>query len=79
MSTVIMDCMVGQYLLPKDKDSQQEPESNHPLRDGDSYGEGGNHILHGIRRNVDLTHVVHFNQIYGLTKGRHLLLLPRAM
>lgn len=38
--------------------------------DGDSYGEGGNHILHGIRRNVDLTHVVHFNQIYGLTKGQ---------
>lgn len=38
--------------------------------DGDTYGEGGNHWLHGIRRNVDLTHVVHFNQIYGLTKGQ---------
>ncbi|NLY46067.1 MAG: 2-oxoacid:ferredoxin oxidoreductase subunit beta [Tissierella sp.] len=38
--------------------------------DGDSYAEGGNHLLHGIRRNVDLTHVVHFNQIYGLTKGQ---------
>ena len=38
--------------------------------DGDSYGEGGNHLLHGIRRNVDITHVVHFNQIYGLTKGQ---------
>ena len=38
--------------------------------DGDTYGEGGNHLLHGIRRNVDLTHVVHYNQIYGLTKGQ---------
>lgn len=38
--------------------------------DGDSYGEGGNHLMHGIRRNVDITHVVHNNQIYGLTKGQ---------
>lgn len=38
--------------------------------DGDSYGEGGNHFLHNIRRNVDLVHLVHDNQIYGLTKGQ---------
>ncbi len=38
--------------------------------DGDSYGEGGNHFLHTIRRNVDITHFVHDNQIYGLTKGQ---------
>ncbi len=38
--------------------------------DGDSYGEGGNHWLHTIRRNVDITHFVHDNQIYGLTKGQ---------
>lgn len=38
--------------------------------DGDSYGEGGNHFLHNIRRNVDITHLVHDNQIYGLTKGQ---------
>jgi len=38
--------------------------------DGDSYAEGANHFLHGIRRNVDITQVVHFNQIYGLTKGQ---------
>ncbi|MBC2581637.1 2-oxoacid:ferredoxin oxidoreductase subunit beta [Clostridium sp. DJ247] len=38
--------------------------------DGDSYGEGGNHLLHNIRRNVDITHFVHDNQIYGLTKGQ---------
>lgn len=38
--------------------------------DGDSYGEGGNHFLHNIRRNVDIMHIVHDNQIYGLTKGQ---------
>lgn len=38
--------------------------------DGDSYGEGGNHFLHNIRRNVDITHFVHNNGVYGLTKGQ---------
>ena len=38
--------------------------------DGDCYGEGGNHFLHNIRRNVDMTVIVHDNQIYGLTKGQ---------
>ena len=38
--------------------------------DGDCYGEGGNHLLHTIRRNIDLTLVVHNNQVYGLTQGQ---------
>ncbi len=38
--------------------------------DGDCYGEGGNHFVHNIRRNVDITVIVHDNQIYGLTKGQ---------
>lgn len=38
--------------------------------DGDAYGEGGNHFLHAIRRNMDITQIVHDNQIYGLTKGQ---------
>jgi 2-oxoglutarate/2-oxoacid ferredoxin oxidoreductase subunit beta len=38
--------------------------------DGCSYGEGGNHFLAAIRRNIDLTLVVHDNQVYGLTKGQ---------
>jgi 2-oxoglutarate/2-oxoacid ferredoxin oxidoreductase subunit beta len=38
--------------------------------DGDSYGEGGNHFIHNIRRNVNITHFIHDNQIYGLTKGQ---------
>ena len=38
--------------------------------DGDCYGEGGNHLIHNIRRNIDITVIVHDNQIYGLTKGQ---------
>jgi 2-oxoglutarate/2-oxoacid ferredoxin oxidoreductase subunit beta len=38
--------------------------------DGDSYGEGGNHFIHNIRRNVNIAHFVHDNQVYGLTKGQ---------
>ncbi|HHY18380.1 MAG TPA: 2-oxoacid:ferredoxin oxidoreductase subunit beta [Firmicutes bacterium] len=38
--------------------------------DGDGYAEGGNHLLHAIRRNVDLTYIVHNNQVFGLTKGQ---------
>jgi 2-oxoglutarate ferredoxin oxidoreductase subunit beta len=38
--------------------------------DGCNYGEGGNHFLAAIRRNIDLTLIVHNNQIYGLTKGQ---------
>jgi 2-oxoglutarate ferredoxin oxidoreductase subunit beta len=38
--------------------------------DGCSYGEGGNHFLAAIRRNIDVTMIVHDNQIYGLTKGQ---------
>lgn len=38
--------------------------------DGDIYGEGGNHFLHTIRRNPDITILVHDNMVYGLTKGQ---------
>jgi 2-oxoglutarate ferredoxin oxidoreductase subunit beta len=38
--------------------------------DGCVYAEGGNHFLAAIRRNVDLTLLVHDNQVYGLTKGQ---------
>ncbi|MCX8033910.1 MAG: thiamine pyrophosphate-dependent enzyme, partial [Thermodesulfovibrio sp.] len=34
------------------------------------YGEGGNHLIHAIRRNIDVKLFVHDNQIYGLTKGQ---------
>ncbi|MBN2398009.1 MAG: 2-oxoacid ferredoxin oxidoreductase [Deltaproteobacteria bacterium] len=38
--------------------------------DGDMYGEGGNHFLSTIRRNPDITNIVHNNMVYGLTKGQ---------
>jgi 2-oxoglutarate ferredoxin oxidoreductase subunit beta len=38
--------------------------------DGDCYGEGGNHLLHAMRRNINVKLFVHNNQVYGLTKGQ---------
>jgi 2-oxoglutarate ferredoxin oxidoreductase subunit beta len=38
--------------------------------DGDCYGEGGNHLIHAMRRNVNVKLLVHDNQVYGLTKGQ---------
>src|SRR6185369_15137456 len=38
--------------------------------DGDALSIGGNHILHSMRRNVDITLVMFNNRIYGLTKGQ---------
>jgi len=38
--------------------------------DGCIYGEGGNHLLAAIRRNIGITMLVHDNQVYGLTKGQ---------
>jgi 2-oxoglutarate ferredoxin oxidoreductase subunit beta len=38
--------------------------------DGDGYGEGGNHFISAMIRNVNMTYVVHNNQVYGLTKGQ---------
>lgn len=39
--------------------------------DGDALSIGGNHLMHCIRRNVDLNIVLFNNQIYGLTKGQY--------
>ncbi len=38
--------------------------------DGCNYGEGGNHFLHTLRKNLDLTILTCNNQVYGLTKGQ---------
>src|SRR3954464_9792745 len=39
--------------------------------DGDALSIGGNHLIHALRRNVNLTIVLFNNQIYGLTKGQY--------
>ena len=38
--------------------------------DGDGYAEGGNHFIHACRKNIDITYIVHNNQVFGLTKGQ---------
>ncbi|OGO43985.1 MAG: 2-oxoacid ferredoxin oxidoreductase [Chloroflexi bacterium RBG_16_60_22] len=38
--------------------------------DGGAYGEGAGHLLATLRRNVNITYLVHNNQVYGLTKGQ---------
>ena len=39
--------------------------------DGDSLSIGGNHLMHAIRRNLDINIILFNNQIYGLTKGQY--------
>ncbi len=39
--------------------------------DGDGYGIGMGHLVHTMRRNVDIVHIVEDNQTYGLTKGQY--------
>lgn len=38
--------------------------------DGDAYGIGLNHFIHALRRNIDITYLVHDNQLYSLTTGQ---------
>ena len=38
--------------------------------DGDGYGIGVGHLVHAMRRNIDITYVVMNNEIYGLTTGQ---------
>jgi 2-oxoglutarate ferredoxin oxidoreductase subunit beta len=51
--------------------------ANHSLKvmtvhgDGDGYGMGLGHMMHAIRRNVDMVDLVQNNQVYGLTKGQY--------
>ena len=47
--------------------------------DGDCYGEGGNHFINAIRRNINITLLVHNNAVYGLTKGQASPTSPMGM
>jgi 2-oxoglutarate ferredoxin oxidoreductase subunit beta len=38
--------------------------------DGDGYGMGMGHLIHSIRRNINITYIVHHNKVYGLTTGQ---------
>jgi 2-oxoglutarate ferredoxin oxidoreductase subunit beta len=51
--------------------------ANHEMKvicvhgDGDGYGMGLGHMMHAVRRNIDITDVVQNNRVYGLTKGQY--------
>ncbi len=47
--------------------------------DGDMYGEGGNHFIHAVRRNPNITVITHNNMVYGLTKGQASPTSPKGM
>jgi len=46
--------------------------------DGDCYGEGGNHFLHGCRGNHDIKVIIHDNRVYGLTTGQSTPTSPKG-
>lgn len=46
--------------------------------DGDGLSIGGNHLMHCIRRNLDINIVMFNNSIYGLTKGQYSPTSPRG-
>lgn len=58
--------------------------ANHEMKvivhagDGDTFGLGGNHYLHMMRRNADVTLMVHDNLVYGLTKGQYSPTSPKG-
>lgn len=39
--------------------------------DGDSYGEGIEHLIFAAKRNIDITAIIHNNRVYGLTTGQY--------
>lgn len=47
--------------------------------DGDCLSIGGNHFIHALRRNIDLSIVLFNNKIYGLTKGQYSPTSPRGL
>ena len=47
--------------------------------DGDGMSIGGNHLIHSLRRNVNLKIILFNNEIYGLTKGQYSPTSPRGL
>ena len=51
--------------------------ANHEIKtvithgDGDGFSMGGNHLIHTIRRNLDIVDIYQDNKVYGLTKGQY--------
>jgi len=70
--TNVFDGLHGRALPPATAIKAVNPELTVIAEsgEGDMYGEGGNHFIHTIRRNPDITNIVHNNMVYGLTKGQ---------
>lgn len=49
------------------------------IGDGDCYGIGGNHFIHALRRNPNITLIVENNMVYGLTKGQYSPTSPQGL
>ena len=72
LKTHVFNGLHGRALPPASAIKAVNPELTVIVEsgDGDMYGEGGNHFIHTIRRNPDITCLVHNNMVYGLTKGQ---------
>lgn len=72
LKTNIFNGLHGRALAAATGVRLANPRANIIVQSGDgcNYGEGGNHFLAAIRRNISLTLLAHDNQIYGLTKGQ---------
>ncbi len=72
MNTNFFNGLHGRAIPPATAIKMANPELTVIIEsgDGDMYGEGGNHFIHAIRRNPDITAIIHNNMIYGLTKGQ---------
>lgn len=72
LKTNIFNGLHGRALPPATAIKAVNPELTVIVEsgDGDMYGEGGNHLIHTMRRNPDITNIVHNNMVYGLTKGQ---------
>jgi 2-oxoglutarate ferredoxin oxidoreductase subunit beta len=46
--------------------------------DGDAYAEGLDHLLHAAKKNIDMTVIVHNNQIFALTTGQYTPMTPKG-
>ena len=72
LRTNIFNGLHGRYLSAATAIKAVNPELTVIGESGDgcTYGEGGNHFIHTIRRNPNITNIVHNNMVYGLTKGQ---------
>lgn len=72
VNTYGLDTLHGRALPPASAVKLVNPKLTVIINggDGDGYGIGVGHLVHTMRRNIDMTYIVHNNMVYGLTKGQ---------